>query len=167
MKVISVEALTRDSFNGYGEFFDVDHVFPKELLESDWTFEIVSREYLHTFLGRFESEAGFSVGLVKKADLKVCEMRRNIHGQKSMLLDKDSVMLVALPFYGNSYDDQSEKAFLIPAGVMVNLDAGIWHSRPFIVGDEMANYIQCEAQQVFATDYTDKCLDEEIELVLK
>lgn len=128
MKTIKVKELTDENFRGYGEFYDMlcpagNHLgdfYPDHVLAS----------------GGGIMPMAFSSYVVKKTKEMVVT-RGEYHDEtcEVMLpLDGDVICHVAPP----SVEPVPEKteAFRIPKGVLVKLNAGVWHQESFVAGNE-------------------------------
>ena len=166
MKQIKVEKLNAEGFRLFGSYLALDEVFTSEEYSSDWTFELYRGDNLTMSLGKTNTVAGFSFGLLKKRPLVVKELQSHCHTEKTILLEKDSILVVAPVVVGNKIGESRARAFLVPSGTLVKLNFSTWYSVPFLVEEEACLYAQCEALRTYSADTDYYTLEEEINLVL-
>ena len=125
MKTVKVEALTKEAFAPFGEYYKMDapEGYP------------LSGELHRFFPDRLTTAAApllaFSPILVKKpAEMKVTAIEyHTTTAEIIMPLNDDMILHVAPPSAGKPLPEYT-KAFLVPKNTLIKMNACIWHLAP-------------------------------------
>ncbi len=137
MKIIKAQALTKEAFAEFGEYYDM--VNPKGY---PLTGEI-HKFFPDRITAYHSAQVGFSPIVVKKPDSMLIT-QAEYHTTTSELimpLSGDIVIHVAPPSAGKPIPDYT-KAFIVPKNTLVKLNACVWHLAPLPVNkDEVTSLI--------------------------
>lgn len=87
-------------------------------------------------------------------------------GEGFMMLDGDAVICLGIATANGKLPDQLE-AFHIPLGVMVYINAGVWHYAPYPVDDKPLNSLVLLPERTYAKDCIAVPIAEEDQLGLE
>ena len=161
---IKVEKMNAEGFRWFGTYISLHEVFTDEEYNSDWSFELYRSDNLTMSLGKTNTTAGFSFGLLKKRPLVVDSFQAHCHTEKTILMDKDCVLVVAPIVVGNRVGEEKARAFLVPSGTLVKMNFYTWYCIPFLVEGDSCIYSQCEALRTYNADTSYYKPSEKIEL---
>jgi hypothetical protein len=166
MRQLKVEELSAEGFRWFGTYISLKEVFTDKEFNSDWTFELYRSDNLTMSLGKLNTTAAFSFGLLKKRPMVVDQLQAHCHTEKTMMVEKDSILVVAPIVVGNIVGEEKARAFFVPGGTLFKLNFYTWYSIPFIVGSESALLAQCEAVRTYSADTNFYTLKEQLQLVV-
>jgi ureidoglycolate hydrolase len=152
MKKLYVEKLNAEGFRPFGTYMRLNEIFTDEEYQSDWTFELYRSDNLTMSLGRTNTTAAFSFGLLKTRPLIVDQLQAHCHSEKTLMVEKDCILVVAPIVVGNTVGEDKARAFLVPAQTMIRLNFYTWHSLPFLTDADKAIFAQCEAVRTYNAD---------------
>ncbi|HAH62605.1 MAG TPA: ureidoglycolate hydrolase [Treponema sp.] len=147
MRTISVNALTKETFSDFGSFYN--------MLKPDG----------HT-LGNFFHDhvlmpvsgcmpVGFSSMVISKPEDKMLVTKAEYHnttGEVLLPLDDDIIIYTTPP--SNKPVPDKTKAFLVPCGTIVLMNAGVWHFTPFPVHLKESHVMVALPERTYAADCT-------------
>lgn len=168
MKKIKAEKITAENFKLLGAFFKLSEAFTQKEIDGDWIPYLFRTDLLTQTIGKTDTTAAFSIGLVKKRPMIVKKLEYHNFTEKTILMEKDAIMLFTNLSADTTPPLNSAKAVMIPAGTAVKLYTGIWYSEPFVINADKSFYMHCEAQRAYIVDIHTYELadDEQFEIVL-
>lgn len=152
MRKINVKRLSNDNFREYGEFYDIvnpkgnhlDSFYPDHVLASN---------------GSTMPMAFSSYVVQKKTEMIVTKAEYHDEACEIMLpIDGDVIIHVA-PASIEPIPEKTE-AFFVPKGMLVKLNAGIWHQESFAVGAEQVHILIGLPQRTYKRDCTQVIYEE-------
>ena len=137
MKTVKVEALTKEAFAPFGEYYKMDapEGYP------------LSGELHRFFPDRVNADSNHRVGyspiLVKKpAKMVITQQEYHTTTWEMILPMNDDMILHVAPASAGTPVTEQAKAFLVPKHTLVKMNAAIWHLAPLPANaDELAAMI--------------------------
>ena len=162
MKKIKVESLTRESFAPFGQYYEIEkpdgyslngeiHKFYPDRISADSTRRV-----------------GYSAIVVKRPEKMIITQQEYHTTTWEMILpfDDDMILHCAPPSGGMPVPDYV-KAFLIPKGTLVKMNAAVWHLAPLPANNEKLTAMIILPECTYANDCTvvDLSLNEQFEII--
>lgn len=146
MRKIYAKQLTYDNFREFGEFYDMvnpqgnhlDDFYPDHVLAANGSSMPMA---FSSYVVRKVPEM-----IVTKAEYhdEACEIM--------MPIDGDIIFHVAPP--SKEIVPEKTEAFFVPRGVLVKLNAGVWHQESFAAGEEDVHILIVLPQRTYKKDCT-------------
>jgi len=158
MKKITAEKLTLSNFRAFGNFISTLSPEGPKIGEEPIEFY---RDMLQIRLGQ-SNAVSVSVCRVKKREPLVdCVEYHSKTSEGFMPLDGDVLMCVFPATPVGELDIKNAKAFILPKGTLVNLNAGVWHYAPFPIQDDYVNVLVMLPERTYANDCKVATLDKD------
>ena len=147
MKQIKLEKLTKEAFAPYGEYYDMLNPEGYALTGPLHSF------YPDRLLDRVNANFAFSPMVVKKPEKYIVDTieYHTTTAEVIFPLTDDIVFHVCQPSGGKVITEQT-KAFLVPKGTMVKINAGVWHLCPMPLHDEKSTTLIALPECIYAND---------------
>lgn len=162
MRKIKIEPLTKEAFAPYGEYADMLNPQGHALCGELHSF------YPDRLLDRIDANVGFSPIVVKKpAKMIVNAVEYHTTTAEVILpLTDDMVLHVAQPSAGTPIPDKT-KAFLVPKGTIIKMNACVWHLAPLPAKEKTITCMIALPECTYMNDCTvvDLSEEEQFELV--
>ena len=125
MKKIKVQALSKEEFSPYGEYYQMDAPSGHALCGA------IHRFYPDRLTAYQGHNVGFSPIVVKKpAEMLITQVEYHTTTSEIIMpLTDDMILHVAQPSAGTPIPEQT-KAFLVPKHTLIKMNAGVWHLAP-------------------------------------
>lgn len=158
MKRITAEKLTLNNFRAYGNFISTLSPEGPKIGEEPIEFY---RDMLQVRLGQ-SNTVSVSVCRVKKREPLVdCVECHSKTSEGFMPLDGDVLMYVLPATPIGEFDINNTKAFIIPRGTLVSINAGVWHYVPYPIQDDYVNVLVMLPERTYANDCKVVILDKD------
>lgn len=149
MKKITAEKLTLNNFKPYGNFISTLSPEGPKIGEEPIEFY---RDMLQVRLGQ-SNTVSVSVCRVKKRKPVVdCVEYHSKTSEGFMPLDGDVLMYVLPATPVGEFDINFTKAFIIPRGTLININAGVWHYAPYPIQNDYVNVLVMLPERTYAND---------------
>ena len=162
MRTIKIESLTQEAFAPYGAYYDLLHPTGHALCGELHAF------YPDRLLDRIDANVGFSPIVVKRPEKMIVNAveYHTTTAEVILPLTGDMVLHVAQPSAGVPIPDET-RAFLVPKGTVIRMNAGVWHLCPLPAKDDALTCLIALPECTYANDCTvvDLQSDEQFELV--
>lgn len=148
MREVKAVTITKEEFAPYGTFYDMTHPdgYP---LQGE-----IHKFYPDRISGTAMGSMAFSPIEVKKDDRIVkCAEYHTTTWEGIVALDDDMIIHVA-PASAGPPVPQLAKAFLVPKGSMVKINAAIWHLCPLPANNEVLHAMIILPECTYANDCT-------------
>lgn len=163
MKQIKVQALTRDEFAPFGEFYNM--ACPDGYALAGAIHKFYPDRMTTTCTGRL----AFSPLIIQKpARMVITQQEYHTSTEELILpLDDDMILHVA-PASGGTVVTDYAKAFLVPKNTLVKLKAAVWHLAPLPASKEQLTALIILPECTYANDcpVVDLSPDEQFEILL-
>lgn len=155
MKQIFAEKLTKEAFAPFGDYYDLLHPDGYALCGE------LHRFYPDRLLDRMNANIGFSPITVRKPDrmLVTAAEYHTTTAEVILPLTDDMVLHVAPPSAGKPVPDYT-RAFLVPKGTIVRLNACVWHLAPLPATQDSITCLIILPECTYMNDCTVVNLDE-------
>lgn len=147
MKYLKVEKLTNQSFAPYGRVIGHPETEPTKAGEG-WS--------CYSPMDFVQAAGMMGIGVVycESCPPQIKSMERHVSREEVLwTAEQDVIMFVDIPVYLGNSDAQpnpdTTKAFCIPAGTVVVISRGTWHSPGFGVGGKARYYFMVEIKKDF------------------
>ena len=158
MKKVKAERLTLNNFRDYGNFISTLSPEGPKIGEEPIEFY---RDMLQVRLGQ-SNTVSVSVCRVKKRELIIsCVEYHSNTSEGFMPLDGDVIMHVLPATPIGELDVNNTKAFIVPRGTLVNINAGVWHYAPYPIQDDYVNVLVILPERTYANDCKVVILDKD------
>lgn len=131
MRQIKAEPITVEAFAPYGSFCKMTEPSGHALCGEFHSF------YPDRVTGSIVGNIAFSPITVKKNDMIVKAVEYHTSTWEGILPINDDMIIHVAPASGATPVPELTKAFLVPKGTMVKLNAAIWHLTPNPANEEM------------------------------
>ena len=162
MKKIKVEPLTRELFAPFGQYYEMANPDGYSLNGE------IHKFYPDRISADSEHRVGCSAIVVEKPEKMVITQQEYHTTTWEMILpfDDDMILHCAPPSGGKPVPDYV-KAFLVPKGTLVKMNAAVWHLAPLPANKEKLTAMIILPECTYANDCTvvDLSLDEQFEIV--
>ena len=133
--MIKPKAINKENFKKFGDMITTDDIKPLEINEG------YAKRYdgiANLDTKKFKGEAIISIfsALKRSFPMKVDMMEKHPLGSQAFIPMKETTFLVFVAPEGDKPDLNKVEAFIIPKGVGVNYNTGIWHF-PLISTEDM------------------------------
>ncbi len=152
MKKINIEKLTPENFRLFGSYFKLSEAYTQNEIDGDWMPYLFRPDLVTQSLGKTETTAAFSLGLVKNKSKVVDKLQYHSYSEKMILMEKNAVIIFTNINAEETPQLDSAKAILIPEGTAIRLNAGIWHSIPILIDADLSFYMHCAAPRTYVID---------------
>ena len=161
MKQIKVEELTWESFHDFGEFSNM--IQPDGVYQGD----IPARVYRDRIAGNFDptSLVAFLTNEVYPREKDLIEKTENHWNTSEVNMPMDGDVILAVCPAKRIVNFNEFRAFRIPKGTMIRLKAGVYHTGPFVTGEEIVHVLVVVPEAMYLKDLHFYPLDEPIEIV--
>jgi len=163
MKKIKAKKLTREAFAPFGEYYNM--LDPKDYALCGALHAFFPDRVTNSTVGA----VGYSPIIVKKPKKYIvdCQEYHTTTCEMILPLDDDMLLHVAEKSAG-TVNNATAKAFIVPKGTLIKLDAGVWHLAPLPVKEKEIHCMIILPECTYANDCTVVNLEEkdqfEIEL---
>lgn len=163
MRKIKAKKLSKEAFAPFGSYYSMADPDGKALCGELHAF------YPDRVIAGADHALGFSPICVKKPERYIITQQEYHTTTWEMILplDDDMVLHVAEKSAG-VIDNSTAKAFIVPKGTLVKMDAGVWHLAPLPAKNKEIHCMIILPECTYANDCT--CLDvpekEQFEIVL-
>ena len=163
MKTVKLEALTKEAFAPFGEYYTISAPEGYPLTGE------LHRFFPDSLTSYNSGLLGFSPILVKKPDvMKVTAVEYHTTTcEMIMPLNDDMILHVAPPSAGKPLPEYT-KAFLVPKNTLIKMNAAIWHLAPLPATQEQLAAMIILPECTYANDCTvvDLTPEQQFEIVL-
>ena len=162
MNNINAQKLSLDKFQKYGRFAQIINPVTPCLGEKPVLFY---RDIIQ--LGGVRP-LSFSNTVVDPMELRVDILEyHTATGEGFMPLDGDAAICVGIATGDGEIPVDELEAFYVPKGVMVYLNAGVWHYAPYPVDKKPINSLVILPERTYANDCVKKQISAESQLMIK
>ena len=133
--VIKPKAINKENFKKFGDMITTDNVKPLEINDG-YAKRYDGIAYLDTKKDNGESIISIFSALKRSFPMKIDMMEKHPLGSQAFIPMKETTFLAFVAPEGTIPDLNKAEAFIIPKGVGVNYNAGIWHF-PLIATEDM------------------------------
>ena len=133
--VIKPKPINKENFKNFGDMITTDDIKPLDINDG------YAKRYdgiasLDTKKGDGESIISIFSALKRSFPMKVDMMEKHPLGSQAFIPMKETIFLAFVAPEGDKPDLNKAEAFIIPKGIGVNYNAGIWHF-PLIATEDM------------------------------
>jgi ureidoglycolate lyase len=147
MRTISVNALTKENFSDFGNFYNL-------LQPAGHTLGNFFHDHVLMPVSGL-MPVGFSSMVITKPDGGMIVKKAEFHNTTAEVLlplDDDIIIYTAPP--SNIPVPENTMAFLVPCGTIVLMNTGVWHFTPFPVHRTEAHIMTALPERTYAADCT-------------
>lgn len=146
MKQIKAEKLTIEAFAPFGSFHSMLEPSGYGLTGAIHTF------YPDRVTGAMVGNMAFSPIVVKKSDMVITQVEYHTSTWEGILPIDDDMVIHVSPASGNYPCVDETKAFIVPKGTFVKLNAAIWHLAPLPASSEALHAMIVLPECTYARD---------------
>lgn len=162
MKTIKIQTLTFENFQKYGRFAQILNPVTPCIGKQPVLFY---RDIIQ--LGSV-SPLSFSNTVVFPTELLVNILEyHTATGEGFMLLDGDAIICVGIATADGEIPIDELEAFYVPKGVMMYVNAGVWHYAPYPVNNKPINSLVILPERTYANDCIKKEISTEMQLMIE
>jgi ureidoglycolate lyase len=129
------KTITKKNFKNFGDMITTDDIKPLEI-NNGYAKRFDGIAYLDAKKGNGESTISIFSALKRSFPMKVDMMEKHPLGSQAFIPMKETTFLAFVAPQGDKPDLDKVEAFIIPNGIGVNYNAGIWHF-PLIATEDM------------------------------
>ena len=133
--VIKPKAINKENFKKFGDMITTDNVKPLEINDG-YAKRYDGIAYLDTKKDNGESIISIFSALKRSFPMKIDMMEKHPLGSQAFIPMKDTTFLAFVAPAGDKPDLNKIESFIIPKGIGVNYNPGIWHF-PLISTEDM------------------------------
>ena len=162
MRKIKIQALERDEFTPFGEFYDMVTPDGYPLVGAIHNF------YPDRMTTSCQGRLAFSPLVVRKPESLVITQQEYHNTTEELILPLDDDMIIHVaPASGGKVVTEYAKAFLVPKNTLVKLKTSIWHLAPLPAMADKLTALIILPECTYANDCTvvDLSPDEQFEIV--
>ena len=156
MKKVKIQALTRDAFAPFGEFYNMTQPDGYPLCGA------IHKFYPDRLTTSCQGRLAFSPLVISKPKSMLVTQQEYHNTTEELILplDDDMILHVA-PASGGSVVTDHVKAFIVPKNTLVKLKTAIWHLAPLPANNEKLTVMIILPECIYANDCTVVDLNEE------
>ena len=163
MKItISPKPITKENFSKFGDMITTDDIKPLEI-NNGYAKRFDGIANLDTSKDNGETTISIFSALKRSFPMKIDMMEKHPLGSQAFIPMKETTFLVFVAPEGNKLDLNEVESFIVPPGIGVNYNPGIWHFP--LISTENMNFLVVD-RKGFGDNLIIENLDKE-EVVLK
>ena len=163
MKItISPKPITKENFSKFGDMITTDDIKPLEI-NNGYAKRFDGIANLDTSKDNGETTICIFSALKRSFPMKIDMMEKHPLGSQAFIPMKETTFLVFVAPEGNKLDLNEVESFIVPPGIGVNYNPGIWHFP--LISTENMNFLVVD-RKGFGDNLIIENLDKE-EVVLK
>ena len=156
MKQVKIQALTRDAFAPFGEFYNMTEPDGYPLCGA------IHKFYPDRLTTSCQGRLAFSPLVISKPQSMLITQQEYHNTTEELILPLDDDMILHLaPASGGSVVTDHVKAFIVPKNTLVKLKTAIWHLAPLPANNEKLTVMIILPECTYANDCTVVDLNEE------
>ena len=133
--IIKPKPITKENFEKFGDMITTSGIKPLEINDG-YAKRFDGIANLNTKKGNGESTISIFSALKRSFPMKVDMMEKHPLGSQAFIPMKETVFLAFVAPEGDEPDLNKIESFIIPNGIGVNYNAGVWHF-PLIATEDM------------------------------
>lgn len=162
MTTIKVRSLTLEGFQKYGRYVSILAPVTPSIGEQPILF--------YRDIIQLGGVAPLSFSNTVVCPRKLCVDILEYHtatGEGFMMLDGDAIICVGIATADGEIPVDELESFYVPKGVMVYVNAGVWHYAPYCVEDKPINSLVILPERTYANDCIKKEVPEQQKLMIE